>query len=930
MKTSFLRSPLAAAALLALGLQTSLAQAPAPTPDPSTPATAAPAAAGAASATPPAAASAARPATPPGALPPFAEVTRDARRSDGFLPVWTRDERIWIEIPAAMLDKPFFMTTSLATGMGDSQFFWPGLMGRTGMVVLKRVGNTVQLIARNLSTRAPQGTPLERAVRESYSDSLLASAPVVSAPETQSKAILVEAAALMGGDFNNTQTSLETVHRLPYALDRANSQIERQRSTKEGTFLTVRQHYSVPKLPAPPVMAPGAPPPNPAAMPSPPRSLPDARSLFLTYTYTLAPLPATPMKTRMADSRVGYFTTPFTDFANDNTDQLRAHYVRRWRLEKKDPAAAISEPKEPIRVVMDRNIPEKWRPAVRDGILEWNKGFERAGLRNAVVVEQQPENADWTSLEGTRVLAVRWFAIDGPGATAVGPSHSDPRTGEILRGASIIPENWVRLFRNRAADLQPRLPDAPAAFTQPFGLQPGEICTYANEALEMAQTSFDLLVQRGQIDPNGPAADKFIADALKDVTMHEIGHALGLRHNFRASVGITPEQLRDPAFTKSRGVSNSVMDYNAQNTPLEGERVADFHQLTLGAYDLWAIEFGYREFANADEERRELARLAAMGERDPNLAFATDEDMANNDPLIAQRDLGNDPLAFAQRQIKIVRELWRHTTNRALAADDDYSIYRRNLQRVFGSMEAAVPMAGRYLGGVFTTRARAGSGQALVTPVPAAQQRLALDLIIGEVFNSASFRFDPRIMSRLGVDQLDRNLPGRQTGVDFSLPGRVAAVQRGALDLLMSDGLASRLADAESKVADTRTLLSYAEVQDKLASAVWSELGNNRAVEVDSLRRTLQREHVRRVAGGVVRGMTQPAAASGAGGLQSATPPAPADVRPVYRRTAQQLQARLQRALVASGTPPLVRAHLEDALATLTEALKAPLVKQAV
>jgi hypothetical protein len=921
-------TPFAAAVLLACGSWAASAQAPAPANPPAAPSTPAgaqtAAAAAGASATPPAAA---RPAPLPGALPPFAEVVREAKRSDGYFPIWVRDDRVWLEIPAAMLGQTFFMTTSVATGMGDSQFFWPGLLGRTGMVMFKRVGNNVQLIARNMNTRAPQGTPLERAVLESYSDSLLASVPVVSAPEAQNKAILVDATLLMGGDFNNTQTQLETVHRLPYALDRGNTHIERQRTDKNGSYFTVRQHYAVPRLPAPPVLSPGAPPPNPAALPNPPRSLPDSRSLFLTYTYTLAPLPAVPMKTRLADARVGYFTTPFTNMADDNSDGMRTHYVRRWRLEKKDPAAAVSEPKEAIRVVMDRNIPEKWRPAVREGIVEWNKAFERAGFRNAIVVEQQADNADWTSLEGTRVLAVRWFAIDGPGATAVGPSHSDPRTGEMLRGASIIPENWVRLFRGRAIDLQPRLPDVPAQFAQAFNLPIGEVCTYAAESLEQAQTGFELLVQRG-LDPNGPQGDAFIAGALKDVTMHEVGHALGLRHNFRASVGITPEQLRDPAFTRARGVSNSVMDYNAQNTPLEGERVADYHMPTLGTYDYWAIEFGYREFASAEEEKRELARLAQMGERDPNLAYATDEDLANNDPNITQRDLGNNPLAFAERQLKIARELWRNTAARPLPPDDDFTIYRRNLQRVFASMEASLPMAGRYLGGTFTTRARAGSGQALVTPVPAAQQRQALALILGEVFASNSFKFDPRIMARLGVDNFERQSPGRGSGVDFSVAGRAGSVQRAALDGLMSDGLASRLADAEAKVSDPRALLSYAEVQERLSAAVWSELGSR--AEIDSLRRTLQREHLRRLAGALVRASSPAAPNSSAAGLNSGTPPAPADTRPVYRQTALALQAQLQRAVAAPGQSATQRAHLSDALATLSEALKAPLVKQGV
>lgn len=866
----------------------------------------------------------------PGQPPAFAEVTKDAKSVDGFLTVWTKDDKTWLEIPAALLDKPMFLGNSLASGLGERSF-WPGMMGSEKLVVLRRVGNSVQLVARNLHARgAAAGSPLERALQESYSDSLLAAAPLAAAPHAERKSLLVDAMALLGSDLPSIQPFLEMAYRMPYSLDRGNSSIVSTKTTAGGTSLVLRQHFAVPRIPTPPVMAPGMPPPNPAMLPNPSQVLPDVRSLFLNIAYTLAPLPEQPMKPRRADQRVGYFTDAYMDFGADGGGDRRTHLISRWRLEKKDAAAELSEPKEPIRVVMDRNIPEKWREPVKAGILEWNKAFERAGFKNAIALEQQPADADWNTTEGTKLLAVRWFALEGPGATAVGPSQTDPRTGEILRGAAIIPENWVRVGRTRIADTQPRLmggadglsgwsgvnsldAHAAAAATPMPGDFAGRIaqCSLGSDALEQAQLGFDLLVARGEMDPNGPEAERFIADSLKDVVMHEVGHALGLRHNFRGSTGITRAQLRDASFTAQRGVSNSIMDYNALNLPLEGEAKADVQMRTLGAYDFWAIEYGYREYP-AEQESQALSALAARSAADSSLAYATDEDAAGPDPRVNRFDLGDDPLAFAGRQIRIARELWQRTAARTLPADDDMSIYRRNLQRMLAGLNASVPLAVRHVGGVLTSRALAGANQPLLAPVPAAQQREALGLVLGEVFGSASFRFDPRLMSRLGVDQNER-LQRFSTNTDFSLGEAVLSIQRPALDYLMADGLAVRLADAEVKVDNPRTLLSFAEVQQRLSDSVWSELKSGKG-EIDSLRRSLQREHLKRLAGGVLR----PGSA------------AAADVRAVQRQTALALQTQLSKALTANHWTPIARAHLADSLATLSEALKAPLMRQGV
>jgi hypothetical protein len=850
------------------------------------------------------------PAVPPGTPAPFAEVTRDANAKAGYLTIWTKDDKTWLEIPADRLNRPFFLSASLASGLGERSF-WPGLMGgRQQVVELRRVANTVQMVARNLQVRAPDGTPLARAVGESYAESLIGVAPLAAAPHPDRKSLLVDVQALLGGDIPGTQTQLEASYRLPYAHDRGNSSVERARTSGDGTSVTMRSHFTVPKLPAPPVFAPGAPPPNPAALPNPPSVVPDARSLFISYTYTLAPLPPEPMKTRRADQRVGYFTEAHFDLADDNGGDKRTHLVRRWRLEKQDPAAALSEPKKPIRVVMDRNIPEKWRPTLREAILEWNKAFERAGFKNAIAVEQQANDADWSSLEGTHILAVRWFALEGPGATAVGPSQSDPRTGEILRGAAIIPENWARLERSRVREILPAV-----ALSDRESQVAEDLCSYGSDALEEASTGLELLQMRGDIDPNSPQAERYIAGALKDVTMHEVGHALGLRHNFRASTSITAAQLRDPKYTAANGVSNSVMDYNGLNISLDGEPTADYVMPSLGAYDYWAIEYGYREFPAASEQI-ELATLADQSSSNPALAYSTDEDVFGIDPLVNQRDLTDDPLAHAQRQLQVARELWKRTQARTMAAGDDLSIYRRNLQRGLSYYAFVVPVVAKYVGGTYTSRALAGAQQPLLVPVPADKQRAALKLLVSEIFATSSLHFDPKFMSRLGVDQFERLGPNRAIlNVDFSLSDAVLTIQRSALDALMSDNLASRLADSETKVADASSLLSYADVQAQISDAAWSEIKSGKAAKkgpIDSLRRNLQREHLRRLASSLLRPSSNAAT----------------DVRAVHRQVALRLEAELKAALAGGGWTSIAQAHLADSLATLSEALRAPLTKQ--
>ena len=853
-----------------------------------------------------------RPTAPgePPALRAFNDVIRDAKQGEGFLPLWKKDERIWIEISPDQLDKPMFLGMSFASGLGERRFM-PGAFLDDQVVLFRRVGNTLQLLAQNTRMRATANTPLATTYRENFSDSLLGAAPVASAPHPDRKTFLVDAATLLGGDLPALQTIIEASYRVSYSLDRSNSQMESARSTATNTSFVSRMHFYVPKLPIPPAMAPapGAPQPNPV------RTVPDPRSFFLSVAYTFAPLPAEPLRARLADQRVGLVTDAFVDLANESNGLRNTHYIRRWRLEKKDPSADVSEPKEPIVVWMDKNIPEKYRGAVRDGAQAWNRAFERAGFRNALEVRQQPGDADWNTFEGTRHIALRWYLQDG-NAPAVGWTQTDPRSGEILRGFSIIPESWARSSRQAVVNTLPK-PSAADAFDP---LRVRDLCTYAIDAYGEMQFGLELLQSRGRIAPDSAEAERFVLDSLRDVVTHEVGHALGMRHNFKASAQVKLDKLRDAEWIRENGLTPSVMDYQPLNIPLEREAPTEYHQAALGAYDYWVIEYAYRDFA-PDQERAGLAEIAARADRNPALAYATDEDSyaqygGGQDPTANQFDLGDDPLAWYKRRIALSRELWARTQKRQLDSSESYAVYRRNLVSGLGQIATVVPAAGKYIGGLYTNRDVPGGTRPLVTPVPAAKQREALDLITREIFSADSFRFDPAFMSRLGVDHLDqlRRIDSGEMAQtpEFSLGATVIGIQRPALDRMMSDGMAVRLAVREALVADRKQLLTFADVQDTLAAAVWSELRSGR--EIDALRRNLQREHMRRLAFSVLR---PPSAA-------------PADVRAVHRQVAVKLQADLRRAAANQALSSITRAHLTESLATLNEALQATVIKQGV
>ncbi|HEX7385306.1 MAG TPA: zinc-dependent metalloprotease, partial [Burkholderiaceae bacterium] len=837
------------------------------------------------------------------------------------LTLWQKDEKVWIELRPEDFGRPLLLSPKLASGIGEAGLFGgsmrlPGAATEEQLVEFRRIHNQVQLIARNAQFVAPAGTPEGRAVAAAFSPSLLGSAFVASQPDPERRSVLIEANGLFLSDMLGLGQVLQRSYHQGYNLDVRNSAILAVRGKPDEVVFETQNHYW-----ASSISVQGG---TGGHAPKVPHTLPDARSLFLDLHYSLAKLPDAPMHPRRADPRVGYFNTMVENFGDDLERTPKQHFIDRWRLEKKDPAAALSEPVKPITFWLDRTIPLKYRGAITAGVLEWNKAFEKIGFKDAIVVKVQPDDADFDTLDAD-VASIRWMTNASPRFGAIGPTHVDPRSGEILDadiGIESLSSRNLRALRaqvlgaSSTAEAMPNLPDAADARAAP-PVRDRYACSYGAQAAEQLDYALDVLEARGELDPDSPAAQQFVLDYLKDTTMHEVGHALGLRHNFRSSMAYSDAQIADPAFTREHGLTGSVMDYRPVNLPRPGEHGGTPFQTTLGPYDYWAIEYGYEAIAPGHEDAA-LKRIAARS-NEPELAYGTDEDnFLGIDPESLQFDLGNDVFAYARRRFDIARDLFERQERRKLARGSDYGALRRSIRYAVHDAGIAASALARQIAGVRTLRDYAGSGRDPLQPVPAARQREALDLLARNVFSSNSFAASPALQRRLAPDYLERGdavFGGEDASVatDYSIGQAVLGTQRVLLAQLLSDGVAARVLDSVGKADRPAEAFQLSELYRRLTDEVWGELAQRR--DIPAPRRELQRDYLNRVAAVLLR----------PGSLSRA------DARSLLRVEASGLLARIQGALRRDrALSAEARAHLQDSAETLRMALSAPLERSGV
>ena len=500
--------------------------------------------------------------------------------------------------------------------------------------------------------------------------------------------------------------------------------------------------------------------------------------------HSMVQLPEKPMRPRVLDERVGFFAVGFEDYGTAEHQVKDVRYIARWRLEKKDPDAEVSEPKSPIVFYVGRGVPDKWRPWVKKGIEMWQPAFEKAGFKNAIVGQYAPsekEDPNWDA-EDARYSTIQW--LPSTIENAMGPHVSDPRTGEILEADILVYHNILKLQRDW------------------------------------------YFVQASPCDPRAqklPLPDDLMGELLAYVVAHEVGHSLGFPHNMKASSAYTVEQLRDPAFTKKNGTEASIMDYGRFNyvaQPGDGAHLIPI----IAPYDFFATEWGYREFkgaTNAAQEKPLLEAIAARQMKDPTLLFG--DPNPGVDPSQQTEDLGSDGVKATELGLKNIDRIVGYLVSATCKEGEDYDLLRNMYTQVLNQRDRELGHVANMVGGVNESRFWYGQADRVFKPVPADRQREAVAFLNRQAFATPT--------NLLGADILARLEAG-------GAPDRILSSQRRLLAMLLDDARCKRMAENAGAGAYTPEAL----VSD-LQRALWSELSGD-PVEIDLYRRNLQRAFI--------------------------------------------------------------------------------------
>ena len=768
------------------------------------------------------------PTKPKKEFPDFSKVTEDSKSYEGFFKLYQKKENLYCEIQPSQLNQPFLCMISLARGLGRGSLI-SGMTMDEWLLVWRRVGDNVHLMRKNVRFRAKAGTPTAQAVDYGYSDSVLFSLKIESI-HPQRKSLLVNISPVFVSDLPPLARRIAPDAR----FDRTRSTWGKIKAFPKNVELKVNAAYTSASYI---------------------ETVPDSRGIQLTLHYSLAKLPSNNYRPRLADDRLGHFMTTVKDYSLQTSDAPFVRYVNRWHLEKADKKAELSPPMDPIIFYIEKTVPHRFRPYIRQGILEWNKAFEKAGFVDAIEARIQQDYEDWDP-EDARYNTIRWVVDAG---FAIGPSRVNPLTGQILDADILISDVFIRSWQRQYKtyfDEVAHERDHPMDHTSRFQ------CQLASGLTRQMGFMASVLQARGLTDEDGELPEEFIGEALKTLTMHEVGHTLGLRHNFKSSTIYSLDDLNDKTDEATVG---SVMDYWGVNVAPEGKEQGHYYTPTVGPWDYWVVEYAYKPIAASSPEG-ELEALGEIASRvaTPELTYGTDGDVysyqyRNLDPLVNVWDLGADPLEFAKQRREIVVNLWDKIADKVTKEGMGYQRVRQAFGRLLGEHANAMYFASRYIGGQYHHRDHRGdeNGRLPFVPVPAAKQREALQFLKDYALSDGAFDFSADLLNSLAVTRWSDwgSSSGSSTRLDYPVHQIILSNQTFILGRLLYPNVLARIQDTELKFPKGENAFTLPELFSGITDAVWVELDRNVGEKqwsntdafISSFRRGLQREHLKQL-----------------------------------------------------------------------------------
>jgi hypothetical protein len=707
-------------------------------------------------------------------------ITSEAKTDEGIFKVHRIKDRVYYEIPKTVLGREFLWVSQIAkTTLGAG---YGGQSAGNRVVKWERRGDRVLLRAVSYDVIADPKTPISKAVEAANYN------PIVMAFNIEAigkeDAPVIEVTRLFTTDVTEFSGRTRVGAR---AFDASRSFVERAVSFPENIEVEATHTYNNPPQEG---AAGGRGGPAPGGGRGQQTLRPGSHSVLMHYSMVL--LPEKPMQPRLFDDRVGYFSTGKIDYGQDEHRAPQRRYITRWRLEKKDPNAALSEPVKPIVYYIDPATPAKWVPYLKKGVESWQSAFEAAGFKNAVLAKDAPtaeQDPDW-SAEDARYSVIRWLPSTIENAS--GPHIHDPRSGEIL-------ETDIQFYHN---------------------------------VMNLARNWY--FVQVGALDPRAqklPLPDDLMGRLIEYVAAHEVGHTLGFQHNMKASSMYPAAKVRDAKWVKENGHTPTLMDYSRFNYVAQPEDKIAVEDLVpkIGPYDKWATMWGYKPIPGAgtpDAEKKTLDEWARQQDQTPWFRFST-EGSAGADPGELTEAVGDeDAVASTTLGMKnlerVAAMLIPATTTRP---GDPFSDLEEVYGRVLGQWALEMNHVAAIVGGYNSQQKHIGQQGVRFQLIPRTKQEGAVKFLLDNAFKAPKWALNPEILRRIEpVGVLDR----------------IEASQTRVLNSLLSSARVLRLVEQEA--IDGPSAYAPLDFLADVRKGVWSEIYLGGAV--DAYRRNLQRAYV--------------------------------------------------------------------------------------